>query len=221
MRALIPFTCSRMFRDRFRHVSFETCWSRVPFCTYAVRIASMILRTARFLCVLYAEICVNSTAVKILFTHVLWCSAHSGLVTPSGLTSIPAGMETPDIIELRKRKNIEEAMESGAEQGSLYTVLQEKRSAVGASMMGSAHVYELPSVRLRCYAGNTQSNAHLWMDEEGRWGWGGWIGVGDLVGWSGVELGVGVGWGWRLGGLGVEVGWSGVGGGSWGGEREN
>ncbi len=33
-----------------------------------------------------------------------------GLVTPSGITSIPAGIHTPDIIELRKRK-IETEME--------------------------------------------------------------------------------------------------------------
>ena len=33
-----------------------------------------------------------------------------GLVTPSGLTSVPAGMETPDTIELRKKK-IENEME--------------------------------------------------------------------------------------------------------------
>lgn len=33
-----------------------------------------------------------------------------GLVTPSGLTSIPAGMETPEAIELRKKK-IESEME--------------------------------------------------------------------------------------------------------------
>ena len=72
----------------------------------------------------------------------------SGLITPSGLTSIPAGMETPDMIELRKRKNIEEAMESGAEQQPLYTVLPEKRVNVGAAMMGSAHVYDMASVSL-------------------------------------------------------------------------
>ena len=71
----------------------------------------------------------------------------SGLITPSGLTSIPAGMETPDMIELRKRKNIEEAMETGAEQQTLYTVLPEKRVTVGAAMMGSAHVYDMASVR--------------------------------------------------------------------------
>ena len=69
-----------------------------------------------------------------------------GLITPSGLTSIPAGMETPDMIELRKRKNIEEAMESGAEPQTLYTVLPEKRVNVGAAMMGSAHVYDMASV---------------------------------------------------------------------------
>ena len=34
------------------------------------------------------------------------------LVTPSGLTSIPAGLETPEMIQLRKKK-IEEAMEQG------------------------------------------------------------------------------------------------------------
>ena len=32
----------------------------VPLFAYAVRIASMILRTARFLCVIYAEICVDA-----------------------------------------------------------------------------------------------------------------------------------------------------------------
>lgn len=64
------------------------------------------------------------------------------------MTSIPAGMETPDMIELRKRKNIEEAMEVGAEQQPLYTVLPEKRISVGAAMMGSAHVYDMASVNI-------------------------------------------------------------------------
>ena len=73
----------------------------------------------------------------------------SGLVTPSGLTSIPAGMETPDMIELRKRKNIEDAMESGSEQPTLYTVLPEKRAGVGGMMMGTSHVYDLATVRVR------------------------------------------------------------------------
>lgn len=52
------------------------------------------------------------------------------------------------MIELRKRKNIEEAMEVGAEQQPLYTVLPEKRISVGAAMMGSAHVYDMASVNI-------------------------------------------------------------------------
>ena len=61
--ARFPFTYSPMFRDRLRHVFVETCWDRVPFFfAYAARTASMILRTARFLCVICAEICVNATA---------------------------------------------------------------------------------------------------------------------------------------------------------------
>ena len=57
-----PSTYSRMFRDRLRHVLFQTCWDRVPLFAYAVRIASMSLPTARFICILYAEIRVNATA---------------------------------------------------------------------------------------------------------------------------------------------------------------
>lgn len=65
-----------------------------------------------------------------------------GLVTPSGFTSIPAGVETPEMIELRKRK-IETDMEGG-DTPSLYTVLPEKRAErVGAAMMGSTHIYDM------------------------------------------------------------------------------
>ena len=52
------------------------------------------------------------------------------------------------MIELRKRKNIEEAMEVGAEQQPLYTVLPEKRISVGTAMTGSAHVYDMTSVNI-------------------------------------------------------------------------
>ena len=65
-----------------------------------------------------------------------------GLITPSGIASIPAGLETPETIELRKRK-IESEMEGG-DTPALYTVLQEKRSeGLGTSMMGSTHVYDM------------------------------------------------------------------------------
>ncbi|TMW54867.1 hypothetical protein DOY81_000100 [Sarcophaga bullata] len=69
-----------------------------------------------------------------------------GLVTPSGLTSVPAGMETPENIELRKKK-IEQEMEDN-ETPVLYHVLPEKRTdRIGASMMGSTHVYDVGSVK--------------------------------------------------------------------------
>lgn len=65
-----------------------------------------------------------------------------GLVTPSGIASIPTGMETPETIELRKRK-IESEMEGG-ETPALYQVLQERRTeGLGTSMMGSTHVYDM------------------------------------------------------------------------------
>ncbi|XP_030383498.1 splicing factor 3B subunit 2 [Scaptodrosophila lebanonensis] len=65
-----------------------------------------------------------------------------GLVTPSGLTSVPAGMETPENIELRKKK-IEAEMEDN-ETPVLYQVLPEKRTdRIGASMMASTHVYDI------------------------------------------------------------------------------
>lgn len=65
-----------------------------------------------------------------------------GLVTPSGFSSIPAGMETPDMIELRKRK-IEAEMEGG-ETPALYTILPEKKGEkIGGAMMGSTHIYDL------------------------------------------------------------------------------
>ena len=46
-------------------------------------------------------------------------------------------------LELRKRKEIEDAMETGGDTPSLYTVLQEKQRSVGGAMMGSAHAYDL------------------------------------------------------------------------------
>jgi splicing factor 3B subunit 2 len=68
---------------------------------------------------------------------------ETGLVTPSGVTSVPVGIETPDMIELRKRR-IEDAMDQGGDTPALpYTVLQEKKSAVAGAMMGSTHVYDI------------------------------------------------------------------------------
>ena len=64
-------------------------------------------------------------------------------MTPSGLSSVGGGLETPGEIELRKKKEIEDAMETGGETPALFHVLNEKRTNVGASMMGSAHTYDL------------------------------------------------------------------------------
>lgn len=61
------------------------------------------------------------------------------------MTSVPMGMETPDMIELRK-KRIEDAMDQGGETPALYTILPEKKSSVGGAMMGSAHVYDTTAV---------------------------------------------------------------------------
>ena len=68
---------------------------------------------------------------------------ETGLVTPSGISSLPAGLETPDMIELRK-KRLETEMEGG-DTPALYTILPEKRieQGVGRAMMGSTHTYDL------------------------------------------------------------------------------
>uniref|UniRef100_A0A8C1NK93 Splicing factor 3b, subunit 2 n=1 Tax=Cyprinus carpio TaxID=7962 RepID=A0A8C1NK93_CYPCA len=73
--------------------------------------------------------------------------ADSGMITPGGFSSVPAGMETPELIELRKKK-IEEAMD-GNETPQLFTVLPERRTGpVGAAMMASTHIYDMSTVRL-------------------------------------------------------------------------
>ena len=54
-----------------------------------------------------------------------------------------AGLETPDMIELRKRR-IEADMEGGETPSLPYTVIPERQNArVGASMMGSTHTYDI------------------------------------------------------------------------------
>jgi splicing factor 3B subunit 2 len=68
------------------------------------------------------------------------------LATPSGIsTTVSAGLETPDMIELRKRRTqIESDMESiDGETPTLFKILPEKATSVGGSMMGSSKVYDL------------------------------------------------------------------------------
>ena len=51
-----------------RAAHFKSTFPPSPFFAYAVRIASMLLRTARFLCVTYADICVNATPGSVVMS---------------------------------------------------------------------------------------------------------------------------------------------------------
>lgn len=75
----------------------------------------------------------------------------AGLTTPGGFSSVPVGLETPNGIELRKRK-IEASMEM-RDNPALFTVLQEKRPGekLTSALMASTHVYDVagPSSKKR------------------------------------------------------------------------
>ncbi|KAJ3389792.1 Splicing factor 3B subunit 2 [Entophlyctis sp. JEL0112] len=60
----------------------------------------------------------------------------SGLVTPSGLASVPSGLETPEFIELRK----ESRRDDGPKE--LYKIIPQKENAI-RGFMGSQHTYDL------------------------------------------------------------------------------
>ncbi|KAI7900284.1 uncharacterized protein BX663DRAFT_477144 [Cokeromyces recurvatus] len=64
-----------------------------------------------------------------------------GLVTPSGLSSIASGLETPDHIELRKERKRDE--DEGPKQ--LYQVLPEVQKSI-TGFMGSQHGYDLSAI---------------------------------------------------------------------------
>ncbi|KAK0410493.1 hypothetical protein QR680_005157 [Steinernema hermaphroditum] len=67
-----------------------------------------------------------------------------GFATPSGMTSgVPAGVETPDNIEFRKKKG-EESVTGDNTPAPLYTIIPEKRvDRISGQMMASTHVYDL------------------------------------------------------------------------------
>lgn len=70
-------------------------------------------------------------------------SLKEGLVTPSGMTSVltvASGLETPDVIELRKGKAVED---EGPKQ--LYQVIPEVDKKI-TGLMGSQHGYDLKNV---------------------------------------------------------------------------
>lgn len=72
-----------------------------------------------------------------------------GLVTPlgpgmglgMGISSVPPGMETPDTIELRKKKLDTDT--EGGDTPALYQVLPERRVGLTTGMMASTHVYDI------------------------------------------------------------------------------
>lgn len=71
-------------------------------------------------------------------------------------SGVPAGMETPDSIELRK-KRIEAEMEE-SETPLLYHVVPERKNErIGGAMMASTHIYDI----------NTTSKRTTTVDREG------------------------------------------------------
>merc|ERR1712131_406935 len=71
------------------------------------------------------------------------------MATPSGkqstTTTVP-GLDTPDNIQLRKKREIEAAMEQ-REHKDLYKIIPERSQKVGRAAMGSTHTYDLSGAR--------------------------------------------------------------------------
>lgn len=78
-----------------------------------------------------------------------------GLATPLGLSSVPPGLETPDSIELRKKKLDSDL--DGGETPALYQVLPERRVGVTSGMMASTHVYDINATNPVKRAGATST----------------------------------------------------------------
>ncbi|BEI86931.1 hypothetical protein CcaverHIS002_0702770 [Cutaneotrichosporon cavernicola] len=70
----------------------------------------------------------------------------SGLATPSGYNSVtstvPGGLETPDFVDLRKRRERPETEDRPSGPRELYTVIPERESSV-KGFMGSSTAYDL------------------------------------------------------------------------------
>ncbi|KAG6856488.1 hypothetical protein H0H87_003956 [Tephrocybe sp. NHM501043] len=71
----------------------------------------------------------------------------SGMETPSGMASVVStvagGLETPDFLELRKGRTVQEAVDAGPR--SLYQVVPEKQTSV-RGLMGSERGYDVSAV---------------------------------------------------------------------------
>lgn len=68
----------------------------------------------------------------------------SGIESVSSLSS---GMETPETLQLRKKDGTGTETPEGvtAQPKQLYTVLEEKKTAVGSALFGTSHTYVMPS----------------------------------------------------------------------------
>lgn len=73
-----------------------------------------------------------------------------GLITPSGISSVPSGLETPEHIELRKEVRKREIVPIAIpptmidQPKQLYQILHSKDSKI-TGFMGSQHVYDIKS----------------------------------------------------------------------------
>ncbi|PVU97159.1 hypothetical protein BB561_000718 [Smittium simulii] len=97
----------------------------------------------------------NTGSTTIPETAANIADISDGLVTPSGMMSVPSGMDTPDVIQLKKSMVYSE-QQPGPKQ--LYTVLPQKQVGLGAqNIMGSQHIYDLSSATGET-VGNKPSN---------------------------------------------------------------
>jgi hypothetical protein len=58
---------------------------------------------------------------------------QNGLATPSGVVSVPTGLQTPDEIQLKKERKKAIDIDFSNEQRPLYTVLSQKEVSVSGS----------------------------------------------------------------------------------------
>merc|ERR1712228_1078904 len=88
---------------------------------------------------------------------------EKGMETPASSIGVP-GTETPDDIQLRKKKAIEQSMEQ-REHRDLYKIIPERKGRIGNSAMGSQHTYDLSKLK----QGGTELNLtpdELAMDQD-------------------------------------------------------
>jgi len=76
-------------------------------------------------------------------------SMAQGMETPSGFTSVastvPGGLETPDFLELRKRRETTTDTDAGGPPRQLYQVVQEQRSNI-SGLLGSDRSYDTRNI---------------------------------------------------------------------------